>query len=154
MHSVRADDPRGPKAVALATDAGQWLKCRAPSGQKYYGIPSSTADRYYLTTQQTCTCPDFERRGLPCKHILAVRLHCELIGEQRLAAVNPVHQLDERFGANAATLCCRKVSPRRPSLQVTLDRSIVTCVPCQQIQQARDKMNAEVANGTFWNRFR
>jgi SWIM zinc finger len=79
---VAADDPRGPKAVELALRAGGWLKCRARNGQKYYGVPSSTPDRYYLTTQHACTCPDFERRALPCKHIYAVRLHCELVHEQ------------------------------------------------------------------------
>jgi predicted nucleic acid-binding Zn finger protein len=85
---VREDDPRGPKAVALATDAGQWIKCRDRNGREAYGIRSSRGDQHYLVTGDTCTCPDFAHRdGRPCKHVLAVQLHCELVQEQqRLAA--------------------------------------------------------------------
>jgi predicted nucleic acid-binding Zn finger protein len=83
MVLITDTDPRGPKAVALATDAGQWLKCRARDGRKAYGVPSSEPGRYYLTTRQHCTCPDFSKRALPCKHILAVQLHCQYVGAQR-----------------------------------------------------------------------
>jgi len=80
---VSATDPRGPKAVALATGAGQWLKCKTRDGRKAYGVPASKPNVYYLTTRRSCTCPDFEfGRGRDCKHVLAVQLHCELIAEQ------------------------------------------------------------------------
>jgi uncharacterized Zn finger protein len=73
---VSETDPRGPKAVALAADAGQWLKCRTRDGRKAYGVPSSVASRYHLTTRTTCTCRDFfYGRGRDCKHVLAVQLH-------------------------------------------------------------------------------
>ena len=79
-----ATDPRGAKAVAIATDAGQWLKCRTRDGAKYYGIRSSRdANIVYFTTRRTCTC--FDSRRHVCKHQLAVRLHCELVAEQRQA---------------------------------------------------------------------
>jgi hypothetical protein len=79
---ISADDPRGPKAVELAARAGGWLKCKTRDGRKYYGIPSSRGDgRYYLTTRTSCDCYDARRHE--CKHILAVRLHCELVAEQR-----------------------------------------------------------------------
>jgi hypothetical protein len=68
-----ATDPRGPKAVAIATDAGQWAKCKTRDGHKAYGIPSSKdANRYYFTTRHTCTCYDARRHT--CKHMWAVRL--------------------------------------------------------------------------------
>jgi hypothetical protein len=74
-------DPRGPKAVAIATDAGQWLRCRTRDGRKAYGIRSSrNASHVYLVTRTSCTCYD-SRRHL-CKHSIAVALHCELIAEQ------------------------------------------------------------------------
>jgi predicted nucleic acid-binding Zn finger protein len=78
-------DPRGPKAVALAADAGQWLKCRAADGRKSYGIPSSTGrGAYHLATRTSCTCKDFlYGRGRDCKHVLAVQLHVALVAEQR-----------------------------------------------------------------------
>lgn len=81
------NDPRGPKAVALATDAGQWIKCTDKLGRKAYGVPSSEPGRYYLVTRESCTCPAFEfGRGRDCKHIVAVRLHCEYVREQQQAA--------------------------------------------------------------------
>jgi hypothetical protein len=76
--TITADQPRTIKAVVIAAEAGQWLRCRGRDGRKAYGIPSSTRNgRYYLTTRETCDCPDAHRET--CKHILAVRLHCELV---------------------------------------------------------------------------
>ena len=92
-------DPRGAKAVAIAADSGQWLKCRTPDGRKAYGIPASTAGRYYLVTRYTCDCKDAEF-GRECKHMLAVRLHCELVAEQQQApkiATESVEDLFKRF---------------------------------------------------------
>ena len=78
---ISATDPRGPKAVAMATNAGQWLKCRTRDGRKAYGIRSSQDDNVvYLVTRTSCTCYDARRHT--CKHELAVQLHCELMAEQ------------------------------------------------------------------------
>jgi len=78
-------DPRGPKAVAIATNAGQWLRCRTRDGRKAYGIRSSAdSDQVYFVTRTSCTCYDGQRRT--CKHQLAVQLHCQLIAEQQAAA--------------------------------------------------------------------
>jgi hypothetical protein len=96
--TISSDDPRSIKAIEIAAGAGQWLKCHTADGQKAFGVPSQcrgTAGRYYLVDGQTCTCEDFKRSGLsperrglagyhgPCKHILAVRLHCELVKASR-----------------------------------------------------------------------
>lgn len=52
---ISSNDPRGAKAVALATDAGQWLKCRTRDGRKAYGIRSSRdADHVYFVTRTSC----------------------------------------------------------------------------------------------------
>src|SRR5215831_4219387 len=81
MITLPESDPRGPKAVAIATDAGQWLKCRTKDGRKAYGIRSSKdANHVYLVTRTSCTCYDAQRHE--CKHMLAVRLHVELVLEQ------------------------------------------------------------------------
>jgi hypothetical protein len=90
--TISADDPRSIRAIELAADAGQWLRCRTRDGQTMWGLPSNTdPDRYYLVTSATCECSDFRRNGLSrarlgvagehraCKHILAVRLHTELV---------------------------------------------------------------------------
>lgn len=81
---ITQNDPRGPKAVALATDAGQWLRCRDTYGRKIYGVPSSEPGRYYLTGRSFCTCPArMHRPGEDCKHMLAVQLHCEYVAERK-----------------------------------------------------------------------
>ena len=74
--AISFEDPRSIKAISIAAEAGQWAKCRTRDGSKRYGIPSQSVDGlYYLTDTRACTCPDAQRRGLPCKHVLAVRLH-------------------------------------------------------------------------------
>jgi len=80
MITLPETDPRGAKAVAIATDAGQWLKCYLKDGRKAYGIRSSRdSDEVYFVTRTSCTCYDGQRRT--CKHMLAVQLHCELVAE-------------------------------------------------------------------------
>ena len=70
--TISSHDPRSLKALEIACSAGQWLKCRAADGSKRYGSPSqSVAGLYYLADTRSCTCPDFQRRGAPCKHIVA-----------------------------------------------------------------------------------
>ena len=82
MITLPETDPRGAKAVAIAADAGQWLKCRTRDGRKAYGIRSSrNSNEVYFVTRHSCTCYDGLRRE--CKHQLAVQLHCELMAEQQ-----------------------------------------------------------------------
>jgi hypothetical protein len=99
-------DPRGPKAVAIATDAGQWLKCRTRDGRKAYGIRSSrNASHVYLVTRTSCTCYDSRRHD--CKHMLAVQLHCELKAEQEAresVGTDNVIQFDQTVAAIRAAV--------------------------------------------------
>jgi hypothetical protein len=78
MTMIDTADSRFAKAVAIADQAGQWLKCRTADGRKAYGVPSQrTPGLYYLTTQSSCTCEDAKCHASPiCKHALAVRIHC------------------------------------------------------------------------------
>jgi hypothetical protein len=91
---IDASDPRTVKALQIAASAGQWLKCRTVDGEVAVGIPSQCAQKpglYYVVTDSTCICEDFKRNGLSrgrvgeagfhgaCKHILALRLHDELV---------------------------------------------------------------------------
>ena len=85
---MNSSDLRSARAVQIASTAGQWLKCRTSEGSKRYGIPSqSVTGLYYLTDTRTCTCPDFQRRGGPCKHVAAVRIHVELVRAQQRKGV-------------------------------------------------------------------
>ena len=83
-------DPRADRARFIAGTAGQWLKCHTAAGKRY-GVPSqSQPGRFYLADTRTCDCPDFTRRGGPCKHILAVRLHVARVrAEQAREGVTP-----------------------------------------------------------------
>jgi hypothetical protein len=89
--TISSQDPRSLKAVEIAANAGQWLKCRGQDGRKAFGVPSqSAAGHYYLTTQASCTCPDAQRHeGMACKHQLAVRLHVALVRAQQRKGVKP-----------------------------------------------------------------
>jgi hypothetical protein len=89
--TISADDPRSIRAIELAADAAQWRRWRTSDGLEAFGIPSqSQPGRSYVVTANSCDCLDFARAaesGLPhaCKHVLAVRLHAELVKAQRLA---------------------------------------------------------------------
>jgi len=73
----------------------------------------------------------------------------------RALTLTTVHQTDERYGASTKTLCCLDITPRRlRKMAVSTNRASVDCPLCLQIRASREKMDAEVANGTFWNRFR
>jgi hypothetical protein len=94
--TISADDPRSIHAIEIAADASRWRVWRDADGNDVYRVPSQTrADRLYLVTQSTCTCPDFVHTSddpfaedRACKHILAVRLYCELVRAQQLMPRN------------------------------------------------------------------
>jgi hypothetical protein len=94
--TISADDPRTIRAIELAAEADQWLSGRNRGGEDVYAVPSqSESGRYYIVTSSSCDCPDFRHNGpaaetasaaseqRPCKHILAVRLHSELVRAQQ-----------------------------------------------------------------------
>jgi hypothetical protein len=92
--TISADDPRSIHAIEIAADASRWRVWHDADGHEVYRVPSQTsADRLYLVTQSTCTCPDYVHAAddpfeaeddRACKHILAVRLYCELVRAQQL----------------------------------------------------------------------
>lgn len=66
----------------LADRAARIIAARVnASGVNTWQVKGSDATPYTVTLQPivTCSCPDHAKRGLPCKHILAVM---ELAGEQ------------------------------------------------------------------------
>ena len=111
MVTISSEDPRSIKAIEIAAGARQWARCHFRDGQKAFGVPSQCQPgRYYLVTCSTCDCQDFKRHGLsdvrlgmagahfPCKHVLAVRLYCELVKAQQ----KPVSARQRR----RSHLCC------------------------------------------------
>ena len=88
--TVSTSDPRSVKALAILADSGQWLKLRTRDGRKYYGVPSqSEPGRFYAADCYGCDCPDFLKRlesgraSFPCKHMLAVQLHCARVNGRK-----------------------------------------------------------------------
>lgn len=86
--TIDLSEPRTQRAIYLAADSGQWLRCQSQTGERVWGIPSSQAGKFWLVTPASCQCPDFVRRGLPCKHVQALRLHLSL--QQPVPAVRLV----------------------------------------------------------------
>ena len=81
--TISSNDPRSIKAVGIAATSGQWLKRRTTAGKKY-GIPAqSRPGHFYSVDMRTCDCPDFDRRGGPCKHVLAVHIHVARVRAQQ-----------------------------------------------------------------------
>lgn len=87
--TISADDPRSIRAIEIAADAEHWRHWHTPEGEEAFGVPSqSQPRRYYMVTSHSCECPDFlrstdgGREERVCKHILAVRLYCELVRAQ------------------------------------------------------------------------
>jgi hypothetical protein len=80
-------DPRTVHALEIAADAGQFARCRTPSGELVWAIPSqSRAGVRYLVSEHSCQCQDFRRNGLrpgrigfygshfTCKHVRALQI--------------------------------------------------------------------------------
>jgi hypothetical protein len=90
--TISADDPRSIRAIEIAAEAGRWRRWHTPEGEEAFGVPSqSQPGRRYMVTLRSCECPDFLRatdngQERVCKHILAVRLYCELVRAQDMAA--------------------------------------------------------------------
>jgi predicted nucleic acid-binding Zn finger protein len=69
-------DPRTQRAIEIAADAGQWLRCTRRDGQRLFGIPSQRRDVHYLASGEFCSCPDQKYQPTrQCKHMLAIRIH-------------------------------------------------------------------------------
>ena len=74
--TVSTTDPRSIKALAVLETADRWHRGHTKAGRSFYAVPSSTdPNGFHMVDCRECTCQDFIRRGLDCKHILAVRLH-------------------------------------------------------------------------------
>jgi uncharacterized Zn finger protein len=86
--TISADDPRSIRAIEIAANASQWRVTRDAEGRQLFRIPSQTRSGVmYVVTESSCTCADF-LHGIDtddehvCKHVLAVRLYCELVRAQ------------------------------------------------------------------------
>ncbi|MGD0535037.1 MAG: DDE-type integrase/transposase/recombinase [Methanoregula sp.] len=84
-------DPRELRGLAILsqpdtviqTGKDEW-DVRSQSIDAYYHITRSFQDRHAQQRGQavwTCTCPDFQKRHMPCKHIHAIQLSLKIAGD-------------------------------------------------------------------------
>jgi hypothetical protein len=97
--TISADDPRTIRAIEIAAGAEHWLSGHNADGREVFAVPSQSApDTYHIVTCDTCDCPDYRHHTLEpgsehlCKHILAVRLHCELARAQQHVRPQPARR--------------------------------------------------------------
>jgi hypothetical protein len=73
---IDLSDPRTQRAIPIAANSGQWLRCTRRDGRQLFGIPSSKRGVHYFTTTDFCSCPDQKfHPELECKHQLAVKIY-------------------------------------------------------------------------------
>jgi len=107
--TVSTTDPRSLKALAVLETADRWHKGHTKSGRSFYAVPASTdPNGFHMVDCRECTCQDFIRRGLDCKHILAVRLYVA-----KLQAAPPA----KRLGAKR-----RAPKPAAPEVETLAER--------------------------------
>jgi uncharacterized Zn finger protein len=98
--TISADDPRSIRAIEIAANARDWRVTRDAEGRQVFRVPSQRdPSRLYLVTDASCTCADFlhgmdQADERVCKHVLAVRLYCELVRAQ--AQLAPARAADRR----------------------------------------------------------
>jgi hypothetical protein len=102
--TLTSTDPRHQKAVLLVADSGQWLRPeRLIAGHRAVGIPSQRVrGLYHWTDGTSCSCQDFQRRQLPCKHVYAHRLDSIARRQQPQPASDVVDGLTEMVRQHAA----------------------------------------------------
>lgn len=67
-------------------------------------IENSTHDSFYTVTVNSCTCPDFQKRCLPCKHIYKLRDTLGLSDKNPKTAVSPKSAKKEKQPATVVVL--------------------------------------------------
>jgi hypothetical protein len=98
------DSERLTKALAFAQDGAVSL---AEDG---YALVTSGTTRYQVQADGVCDCPDYQHRGVPCKHVLAVLIHARA---QELVAPNP----NPAPPAAAASTPAPAPTPTKPTRQ-------------------------------------
>lgn len=102
------DDGRRARGLAIAAT------CRIEKIRLGYKVPSQRGAGDYIVTdidgQWLCSCPDFEERARPCKHIYAVWFHCQRENGDGIAVLEAV---DARPATPAQPEPCSLDAPLR-----------------------------------------
>lgn len=80
------DEGRQRRGLAIAAN------CRIDKIQMGYRVPSQSGAGHYTVVANgddwLCSCPDFEQRGTPCKHVYAVQYHIYRENGSGIAAID------------------------------------------------------------------
>jgi transposase-like protein len=86
--------------TVIQTDKNQW-DVRSQSKDAYYQVVRSFQDRKAQMHNQatwTCSCPDYQTRQLPCKHIHAVQFSLKLAGEiEQESAAQHIEEAEQKI---------------------------------------------------------
>jgi len=104
------DPERLTKALALAQDGHVALE------DDGYALVTSGTTRYQVQADGVCDCPDYQHRGTPCKHVLAVLIYARA---QELVAPSPRPEPT----ALASSAPAQPSAPAKPSRQPRLRSS-------------------------------
>jgi hypothetical protein len=77
-----------------------------------YALVTSGTKRYQVQADGVCDCPDYQHRGMPCKHVLAVLIHARA---QELVAPSP----SSTPAAAASSMLAQAPAPTKPPRQAT-----------------------------------
>src|SRR5882724_948828 len=108
------DPERLSKALALAQGGHVALE------DDGYAIVTSGATRYQVQAEGICDCPDYQHRGAPCKHVLAVLIHTTA---QALVAPRP----SPAPAASAPAKPTRQAKPRHSAAWDVHEAPVSSC---------------------------
>jgi SWIM zinc finger len=85
-----------------------------------YALVTSGATRYQVQADGVCDCPDYQHRGAPCKHVLAVLIHTKA---HALAVPHP----SPTPAASAPTKPTRQAKPRHSAAWDVHEAPVSSC---------------------------
>ena len=111
------DSERLSKALALAQGGHVEVE------DDGFAVVTSGTTLYHVQANGTCDCPDYQHRGAPCKHVLAVLIHARA---QELVAPSPV-KVPASAAPSAPAKATRPAKPRSSAAWDVHEAPVSSC---------------------------